>query len=54
VQARVKLSFGDEYGVKVESRYGEGTTVTIVHPIVEGGRSGGDTYEPYLEGVDRG
>jgi two-component system sensor histidine kinase YesM len=54
VQARVKLSFGDEYGVKVESRYGEGTVVMIVHPIIEGGRSGGDTHEQPVEGVDRG
>jgi len=54
VQARVKLSFGEEYGVKVESTYGEGTTVTIVHPIIEGGRSGGDSHEPHMEGVDRG
>jgi two-component system sensor histidine kinase YesM len=53
VQARVKLSYGDEYGVKVESRYGEGTTVTIVHPIIEGGRSGGETRESHMEGADR-
>lgn len=34
VQARLRLSFGDEYGIVLESREGEGTSVTIIHPLM--------------------
>lgn len=35
VQARLRLSFGAEYGVKLESNEGEGTCVTIIHPLLQ-------------------
>lgn len=34
VQARLRLSFGDEYGIVLESQEGEGTIVTIIHPLM--------------------
>ncbi|MCL6660842.1 cache domain-containing sensor histidine kinase [Paenibacillus polymyxa] len=34
VQARLRLSFGDEYGIMLESQEGEGTSVTIIHPLM--------------------
>ncbi|MFC3343390.1 cache domain-containing sensor histidine kinase [Paenibacillus abyssi] len=34
VQARINLTFGDPYGLSIESELGQGTTVTIVHPII--------------------
>jgi two-component system sensor histidine kinase YesM len=34
VQARIQLTFGDRYGMFIESEQGKGTTVTIVHPIL--------------------
>lgn len=34
VQARLRLSFGDEYGIALESQEGEGTRVTIIHPLM--------------------
>ncbi|WP_413409699.1 cache domain-containing sensor histidine kinase [Paenibacillus amylolyticus] len=34
VQARLRLSFGDEYGIVLESQEGEGTSVTIIHPLM--------------------
>lgn len=34
VQARVRIAFGDTYGVKIESQLGQGTVVTIRHPII--------------------
>jgi two-component system sensor histidine kinase YesM len=35
VQARLRLSFGAEYGIKLESNEGQGTCVTIIHPILQ-------------------
>lgn len=34
VQARLRLSFGHEYGIVLESQEGEGTRVTIIHPLM--------------------
>ncbi|WFR65540.1 sensor histidine kinase [Paenibacillus amylolyticus] len=34
VQARLRLSFGEEYGIVLESQEGEGTRVTIIHPLM--------------------
>lgn len=34
VQARLRLSFGSEYGILLDSKLGEGTCVTIVHPLM--------------------
>lgn len=53
VQARVKLSFGEPYGVQIASEYGKGTIVTIRHPIIEGSTQGGDGYESDMEGDHR-
>ncbi|WP_171645622.1 sensor histidine kinase [Paenibacillus phytorum] len=32
VNARIKLNFGEAYGLNIDSSYGEGTTVTILFP----------------------
>lgn len=32
VNARIKLNFGEAYGLDIDSKYGEGTTVTIILP----------------------
>ena len=32
VNERIRLNFGEEYGVSIESNYGEGTTVSIKLP----------------------
>jgi len=34
VQARLRLSFGSDYGIWLDSRQGEGTRVTIIHPLM--------------------
>ncbi|BDG47584.1 sensor histidine kinase [Parageobacillus sp. KH3-4] len=34
VQARLRLTFGDSYGLWIDSKEGQGTTVTIMHPII--------------------
>jgi two-component system sensor histidine kinase YesM len=34
VQARIHLTFGQEYGIQLRSAQGHGTTVTIVHPLI--------------------
>ena len=34
VQARVKVAFGDKYGVFIDSEAGIGTVVTILHPVI--------------------
>ncbi|MCE5286156.1 MAG: sensor histidine kinase [Pelosinus sp.] len=36
VNERIRLVFGDEYGLIFHSVYGEGTTVEIWHPLIEG------------------
>lgn len=40
VHERIRLTYGSPYGLSVESEWGKGTTVTIVHPIVK--REAGD------------
>ncbi|VBB08121.1 signal transduction histidine kinase internal region [Lucifera butyrica] len=35
VHERIRLSFGNEFGIQFTSIYGEGTTVEIWHPLVE-------------------
>jgi two-component system, sensor histidine kinase YesM len=34
VHARIQLTFGSSYGLSIDSEEGQGTTVTVVHPIV--------------------
>jgi two-component system sensor histidine kinase YesM len=34
VHERLKLTFGERYGLAIDSRRGEGTTVTVVHPVL--------------------
>ncbi|KZE69899.1 histidine kinase [Paenibacillus jamilae] len=34
VQARIQLSFGEEYGIALDSKEGAGTCVTITHPLL--------------------
>lgn len=36
VQERLRLSFGETYGIQIHSLPGKGTTVVITHPIVQG------------------
>ncbi len=35
VNQRLRLSYGEEYGVKVDSVKNQGTIITIIHPIIE-------------------
>ncbi|MGF9698482.1 sensor histidine kinase [Paenibacillus sp. MABNR03] len=35
VQARLQLSFGEEYGIRLDSKEGEGTCVTIIQPLMK-------------------
>lgn len=34
VQQRIELNYGSEYGIQIDSVYGEGTTVTIIIPCI--------------------
>ncbi|MGQ3478032.1 cache domain-containing sensor histidine kinase [Paenibacillus sp. TY11] len=34
VQARIRLSFGEEYGIVLDSKEGASTCVTIIHPLL--------------------
>lgn len=34
VQARIQLTFGDQFGMTIDSEEGKGTTVTIKHPLL--------------------
>ncbi|WP_172254619.1 cache domain-containing sensor histidine kinase [Saccharibacillus deserti] len=43
VQARLNLAFGEAYGLKIDSRPGEGTVVTVRHPLL---------FEPPATGSD--
>lgn len=35
VNERIRLNFGEEYGISIESTYGEGTTVSVLLPYVK-------------------
>lgn len=35
VNERIRLNFGEKYGISIESAYGEGTTVSIILPYTE-------------------
>ena len=35
VNAKIKLNFGNEYGISFQSVYGEGTTVDVWHPMLD-------------------
>lgn len=37
VQARIRLTYGEPYGLDISSKLGEGTEVTIRHPVVRTG-----------------
>ncbi|CAM3445323.1 sensor histidine kinase [Marinicrinis lubricantis] len=34
VQERIKLTFGETYGISIQSEWDQGTTVTIEHPVI--------------------
>jgi len=34
VNERIRLTYGEEYGLTYKSVYGEGTTVELRHPII--------------------
>lgn len=36
VNAKIRLNFGNEYGLRFQSVYGEGTIVDVWHPILDG------------------
>jgi len=46
VQARIRLTYGKEYGLLIESEAGSGTTVTVHHPLV---RDSYNTHRNLLE-----
>lgn len=52
VQERIRLSFGEPYGLIIESKEKGGTTVTIRHPVILG--KGRNAYGTHMEGTDRG
>ncbi|MEX2461071.1 MAG: sensor histidine kinase [Paenibacillaceae bacterium] len=48
VHSRIVLSFGEPYGLTIESQKGKGTMVTIIHPIItklDGGERSGTALE---------
>lgn len=47
VNARLKRVFGEEYGILIDSRIGEGTAVTIRVPILEKTEEGGERDGKY-------
>ncbi|MDQ0253128.1 two-component system sensor histidine kinase YesM [Evansella vedderi] len=40
VHARLKITFGEKYGVKIDSELDKGTVVTIYHPIIKNNKIG--------------
>lgn len=47
VNARLKRVFGEEYGILIDSRIGEGTKVSIRVPILEKKEQEGESYESH-------
>jgi len=45
VHERLRLTFGERYGLAIDSARGEGTTVTVVHPVLLPEASGEDGEE---------
>jgi len=52
VQERLRLGFGDRYGLRIESERGTGTKVTVLHPLLR--TKGGHPFAAHLERIDRG
>ncbi|MNZ73249.1 Histidine kinase-, DNA gyrase B-, and HSP90-like ATPase [compost metagenome] len=52
VQERIRLSFGEPYGLSITSQEKVGTVVTMKHPVIH--RKGDHTDEAKVEGIDRG
>ncbi|MFK4300415.1 MULTISPECIES: sensor histidine kinase [unclassified Paenibacillus] len=50
VQARIRLSFGEEYGIVLDSEEGAGTCVTIIHPLL---RDMAQLKKPHEKGADQ-
>lgn len=50
VQARIRLSFGEEYGIVLDSEEGAGTCVTIIHPLL---RDIAQLKKPHDKGADQ-
>ncbi|MGG1651992.1 cache domain-containing sensor histidine kinase [Paenibacillus sp. NRS-1780] len=50
VQARIRLSFGEEYGIVLDSEEGAGTCVTIIHPLL---RDMTQWTKPHDKGADQ-
>jgi len=48
VQERIRLSYGDLYGISIESSLNKGTIVTITHPILN--QRGSEQIEGSIEG----
>lgn len=48
IHERIKLFYGEEYGLEIESELEEGTTVKIWLPAEEGGKNGGGMIEKDL------
>lgn len=40
IQRRIKLNFGDNYGVSIKSELGEGTQTTILFPVIRDNKDG--------------
>ncbi|MFT4143467.1 MAG: sensor histidine kinase [Mobilitalea sp.] len=45
INRRLQLTYGDDYGIQIESIYGQGTSLKIILPMY---------YEPWLEGKNQG
>lgn len=50
VQERIRLTFGESYGISVESKEKQGTRVTIRHPIID--EKGLKAYGTHVESFD--
>lgn len=43
IEEMIRLSYGEGFGLRIDSRIGEGTVVTYLLPVLQGGTSGDDT-----------